>query len=224
MNTRLHALYTSLETSNVTKFLDNQLEIDTMWGKPIYGATLQVDLRASVQDVLCRYQQELDALEPNNLLLLPRQYQHISVNQVVFWGGKYKLGTKETWEHVADNFISSFNTLNKTLPSFEVTFSKLIATTGGIIWCAYDDHDQMEELRNTLLQTLPFPKETTRFNHIIHTTVARYKHTLTNPQRVYEYIQNKHDTVSMKVDRILLRKENMFPSIQTEALAQIGLV
>jgi len=60
-------------------------------------------------------------------------------------------------------------------------------------------------------------------NHIIHTTVARYKHTLNNPQRIYDYVQSKNDTVSMKVKKIILRKENIFPSIQTEEIAQIEL-
>lgn len=194
-----------------------------MWGKPISGATIQIELSDSVRNILCGYQKELDALEPNNLLLIPREFQHISVNQVVFWGGKYQLGTKETWEQIAENFTSSFKHLHKSLPSFEVKFSKLVATTGGIIWCAYDDRDQMETLRNIFLQKLPFPKETKKFNHIIHTTVARYKRTLNSPQLIYEYVQSKNDTVSMKVERIFLRKENLFPSIQTEDIAHIEL-
>lgn len=126
MNTRLDALYTSIEKQNTDKFLNNQLEIDVMWGKPIWGATLQIDLSESARDALCGYQNELDALEPNSLLLLPRQFQHISVNQVVFWGGNYQLGTKETWEQIAENFISSFKNLKNTLPPFEVKFQNLL--------------------------------------------------------------------------------------------------
>lgn len=223
MNTRLDAIYTAIEKQNTEKFLHNQLKIDSMWGKTIYGATLQVDLHQSIQDKVCEYQKALDDIEPDNLLFLPRQYQHISVNQVVFWGGTYQLGTKETWEHIAENFTSSFKKINNTLPSFCVTFSKRIATTEGIIWCAYDEHDEMETLRNTLLQTLPFPKETSKFNHIIHTTVARYKHTLNNPQNIFNYLQNNNDIISMKIDKIILRKEKIFPSFQTEEIAKIQL-
>ena len=223
MNTRLGNQYTSIEESNKDKFLNNQIEIDTTWGKHISGATLQIDLNDAVRDVLGNYQKELDALEPGNLLLLPRQFQHISFNQVVFWGGQYALGTKGTWESIASDFISAYKELNNNFPSFKVMFSKLIATTGAIIWCAYDENDQMENLRNTFLQKLPFPKETTRFNHIIHTTIARYKHTLNNPQHVYDFIQNKNHTVSMLVKKIILRKENIYPSIQTKNICYIKL-
>ena len=97
--------------------------------------------------MLCKYQEELEKLEPDNLLLLPRQYQHISFNQVVFWGGQYELGTEETWNKVAVEFLNAFKGQNNIHDSFKVEFSKLVATTGGIIWCSYDKNDEMEHLR-----------------------------------------------------------------------------
>ena len=108
MNTRLQNLYSSIEKSNKEKFLDNDIEIDQIWGNPIWGVTLQLDLGAEVKNQLVSYQKKLEELEPDNLLLLPKEYQHISFNQVVFWGGKYKLGTEKTWNAISTKFLSAF--------------------------------------------------------------------------------------------------------------------
>src|SRR3989344_2931473 len=108
MNTRLQKQYSGIEEQNKGKFLRNEIEIDSTWGKPIWGVTLQIDLGEEVKDKLTSYQHELDKLEPDNLLLLPREYQHISFNQVVFWGGEYRLGTEKTWDNVSKEFIRTF--------------------------------------------------------------------------------------------------------------------
>jgi 2'-5' RNA ligase len=223
MNTRLQNQYTTIEEHNKAKFLRNEIEIDAMWGQPIWGVTLQIDLGEKVKDVLCQYQDELAELEPDNLLLLPRQYQHLSFNQVVFWGGDYELSRTETWESVSGEFLNAFKKQHMVHQSFKVTFSKLVATTGGIIWCSFDKNDELEKLREMFLERLPFPKETTKFNHIIHTTVARYKNKLSNPARVLDYLESKTEAVEMSVQGITLLNELMFPSIKTISLAEVSL-
>ncbi len=222
MNQRLVDQYKEMELQNKEKFLNNDLELDTTWGKEIWGVTLQIDLSEKVRDVLCEYQDDLDQLEPNNFLLLPRQYQHISFNQVVFWGGQYSLGNEGTWNSVTDDFTQSFLKMNQTYQSFEVTFSKLIVTTAGIVWTATDSSDQLEDLRNVFLKELHFPAETTKQNHIIHTTVARYKNKLNDPKKVLSYIEAQNREVTMKIEKIILRKELVFPSIKTEEIASIS--
>jgi hypothetical protein len=224
MNTRLQNLYSSIEKSNEADFLNNEVELDKTWGKAIWGVTLQIDLGTEVKDKLVCYQQKLDELELNNLLLLPREYQHISFNQVVFWGGEYKLGNEKTWDSISKEFIKAFKKMDKRYSAFQIKFSQLIATTGGIIWCGYDENDELEKLREEFLQRLPFPEETTKFNHIIHTTVARYKSKLNAPKTVLSMIKKQTDSVLMTVNKIILRKELVFPSIKTKEIAQIELV
>ncbi len=224
MNQRLLNQYHEMQEHNKERFLNNDLEIDTTWGKQIWGVTLQIDLSDNVRDVLCEYQNELDKLEPNNFLLLPRQYQHISFNQVVFWAGEYSLGNESTWNSIADDFIEAFLKMNQSFHSFEITFSKLIATTAGIVWTGTDSADHLENLRNMFLKELPFPAETIKRNHIIHTTVARYKNKLDDPQKVLSHIEVRNKEVTMTIDKIILRKELVFPSIKTEEIAAINLI
>lgn len=203
--------------------MNNRLDIDKTWGSNIWGITLQIDLCKEVRDQLVKYQEELSLLEPDNLLLLPREYQHISFNQVIFWGGSYEKGKKETWNLISQDFLTKFQKMNKMFNSFEITFSKLVATTGGIIWCGYDNNDELEVLRTEFLKLLPFPKETTKLNHIIHSTVARFKNKLNNPIKIIDFVNSKKDSVPMKVESIILRNELIFPSIKTEDIANISL-
>lgn len=224
MNQRLVSIYQNIENQNKKKFLHNKIEIDQTWGKEIWGVTLQIDLGEKVRDQLVEYQNQLSVLESNNLLLLPRKYQHISFNQVIFWGGNYKNGKQETWKLISQEFLSKFHRLDNISNSFEVTFSKLVATAGGIIWCGYDESDQMEKLRNEFLNLLSFPPETTKLNHIIHTTVARYKNKLYNPNQIVDFTNNHKESIPMKVNKIFLRNELIFPSIKTKDISFINLV
>lgn len=205
------------------KFLTNDIEVDTMWGKPIKGITLQIDLSEEVRDAICKLQDKLCALEPKAFLLTPRPFQHISFNQVVYWGGSYKIGHDQTWASIEKDFLTKFLACNNMFPSFKISFMTIIPMTSAIIWAAVDDHDEMQTLRATLKEKLPFPIETTKENTFIHTTVARYKTKLRDPHRVLKLLEKHQTPFTMEVKKIILRKENLYPSLHTTDLARIRL-
>lgn len=223
MNSRLQLHYESLVSSNLEPFLQNELEIDTNWGNQVWGMFLISDLEENVKSMLSQFQKDLAQLEPGNLTFPPPTAQHLTINQVVHCLGNYAQGNKNTWELKKESFLSAFKKLDRVCPMIPVTFSQLIATTGGIIWCAYDENDELENLRNDLFSKLPFPEETTKKVHVIHTTVCRYKNRLNNPQAVLDYISNHQKKVQMKINNIILRNETTFPSINFEDIAQIEL-
>lgn len=223
MNQRLIEIYNGFILNHREKFLTNDIEFDAMWGKPIKGVTLQADLSEEVRGAICKLQNELCALEPEALLLTPRPFQHISFNQVVYWGGQYKLGFDEAWKAIEKDFLNRFQALDNSLSSFSISFIKLIPMTSAIIWAAVDDHDEMQTLRAAFKKALPFPAETTKKNFFIHTTVARYKEKLRDPNRVLQLLKKHQTPITMKVKEIILRKENLYPSLNTTELARIRL-
>lgn len=223
MNQRLNSIYDGLTLKYRQKFLANDIEIDPMWDKPIKGVTLQIDLSEEVRDRISMLQNELKLLEPEALLLTPRPYQHISFNQVVFWGGQYKLGHDQAWAAIEDDFLAKFQNLDNKFPSFSISFIELIPMTSAIIWAATDDHDEMQSLRTTMKSALPFPEETDKENTFIHTTVARYRTSLRNPHRVAQILDKYQAPISMTVNEIILRKENIYPSLDSTDFARIKL-
>lgn len=223
MNQRLQDIYEGLTFQHRQKFLDNDIAFDAMWGKPIKGVTLQIDLSDTMRSAVDRLQNELSKLEPKALLLTPRPFQHISFNQVVYWDGQYKLGCKQAWAAIENDFLTAFQKLDNKFPSFTISFLKRIPMTSAIIWTAVDNHDEMQILRDTLRTELPFPYETTKENTFIHTTVARYREKLRNPHSVLQLLEKYQSTVTMEIKEIILRKEHMYPSLETTDLARIRL-
>ena len=223
MNQRLNTLYANIEISNYNKFLRNEVEIDPMIGKSIHGTTLQIELSEKVKNIICAFQEKLVRLEPEALFVTPRLNQHISFNQVVFWNGKYTLGVSETWKQIETKFVKNFQELNYVFNAFPITFSKLIATTGAIIWCAFDENDELETLRNDFYHRLPFPEERCKSNHFIHTSVVRFQKKLSNPQRILELVRDFSQKATMKVKDIVLLKECRYPSLNTQEVARISL-
>lgn len=223
MNQRLNHIYDKLYTDHQEKFLMNDLEVDDMWGRSIKGVTLQIDLSEEIRNAVGKLQEELSKLEPETLLLSPRSFQHISFNQVVYWGGNYKLGHDQTWEAIEKNFLTKFQNLDNVFSAFIISFVRLIPLTSSIIWCAVDDHDELQKLRIALKEKLSFPEETTKENTFIHTTIARYKSKFRNPHRIFQFLEEYSTSVSMKVSEIILRKENQYPSLHATELARIRL-
>jgi|GEM_PF-5213796 len=224
MKVNLKKEYSSIEKRDKNDFLANRIVLDTHWGQPIWGVAFQIDLGKKVGRQLKQYQAELNWLEPGNFLFPDSSYWHITVNQVVHWCDTYQLGLEGTWKNVKPEFLEKFRKLDKTFQSFDLTFSKLIATHSGIIWCAYDKKGEMRQLRNFLYEKLPIPPENSESIKIIHTTVARYKNRLNNPKRIVEFIEKNQQPVVMKVNKIYLRNELIFPSIKTKTLASINLM
>jgi hypothetical protein len=224
MNIILDKQYERLALNHKDAFLHNNIEIDTCWGKNVYGITLQVDLSEEIRDSVCRLKTELASIEPTSLLLLPRPYQHISFNQVVFWGGVYPSGNQKTWQSIKDDFLMKFHQLNNKFKSFPISFYRLIAMKSVIAWCAGDENNEMNLLRDTLRQKLPFPPETNKKNSIIHTTIARYKSKLNYPEKVFKYLQSQTQRITMWPHDIILRQENIFPSIDATEIARIKLI
>lgn len=223
MNQRLIDIYDGFASKNREKFLADTIELDDMWNKPIKGVTLQIDLSEEVRDPVNNLQKELSKLEPTALLFTPPPFQHISFNQVVYWGGNYKFGPEQTWTIIEKDFLTKFHEWDNRFPSFSISFFKLIPMTSAIIWCAVDDHDEMQKLRTTLKEKLPFSTETTKENTFIHTTVARYKTKLRDPHLVFQLLKEYQTPISMEVKEIILRKENTYPSLYTTELARIRL-
>lgn len=223
MNQRLKTIYDGFTSKHREKFLDNDIAFDPMWGKPIKGITLQIDLSDTMRSAVSHLQEQLSKLEPKALLLTPRPFQHISFNQVIYWGGEYNLGHDQTWKGIEEDFLTRLQKLDNKFPSFTISFLKVIPMTSAIIWTAVDDHDEMQTLRAMFKENLPFPKETTKENTFIHTTVARYRQKLRNPNRVLQLLEEYQIPIDMEVKEIILRKENLYPSLNTTELARIRL-
>jgi hypothetical protein len=222
-NPRLIEAYSQLESQSNNDFLENRIDLDTMWGKEIFGVCLQVDLSQPVQDVVVGFQHALEQLEPGNFLFPPRESQHVSVDQVVFWNGDYARGGQATWDAMQSDFVERMHRLDDVEKPFEIVFSKLIATKNAIVLAAYDQTDEFQQLRERLHHELPFPEETTKLNDIIHTTVARFKNQLDNPQAIMDYLHSRHSKIAMTVSQIILRNELVFPSLRTKDISTLSL-
>jgi len=224
MNKRLNTIYKDIKENNEEDFKKNKLKIVNMWNQPIWGVTLQIDLSSDVNNQIDIFQKELQEIETSSLDVLPRKCRHISFNQVVFWNGTYKKGKQQTWVGIKNKFINNFENLDNKMKSFDITFSKLVATTGGIIWCATDEEDQLENIREKFFKNLPFPEETTYYNHIIHTTIARFNKKLSDPIKTLNYVNSREIKTNMRIEKIILRNELAFPSTKREDISKIDLL
>lgn len=224
MNSRLHVQYEQIEHDNLQRFLNNEVSPDTNWGTDVFGVTMQIDLDDVVKDALAKHVKNFKNIDEQSLLFPDRSAQHVSFNQVIQWNLNTKEKNHAVWDQIRSNFVEKFLSINHKIPSFDIRFEKIIATPNGIIWCAVDDNEEMEHARDLLLANLPKPVVIPKPIHIIHTTIARYKKTLNDPSAILAYIKKETASSGMKVRKILLREELVYPTLQTHEVASIELI
>lgn len=184
---------------------------------------LIVVLEEEAKKSVAKFQEELEKIEPGFFAFPTYESLHLSINQVVHGLQNVPEVNQQVWDKIKDDFLPKFEELNGMFPKINITFSQVIATRGGIIWCAMDENDEVEELRKKLLEVLPIPKELIKQNHIIHTTIARYKNKLNNPQKIVNFIESQNQEVPMTIKEITLRNELVFPSKEVQDIARIDL-
>jgi hypothetical protein len=222
MNTSLSNYYEVLAMEHRDALYNNEIIPDINWEKPIKGITIQIDLSDEVKDMIESYQRELSVIE-SELFILPRPFLHLSVNQVIYWNGIYKDGHDKIWDNISEEFIKKFILLDKLIPTFQIIWNRIISLKTATILCGVDKNDEMNNLRALLFSKLPFPKETTHKNSIIHTTIVRYKQSFRNPEKFMHYIDLCRPNICMQPKALILRKENIYPSIDTTEVARIEL-
>ena len=207
------------------KYFYKKVSLDRYWNTNTFGIALQVEVNSHIKKIITQIQNELNKIEPDSLFF-PNVGNHISINQVVSWNGKYHLGKEKTWEEINKNsdFVNKFNSLNLKFSPIPINFVKVILTPGAVILFADDLEDRVQEFRKVLDEELPFPAETKKSNCIIHSTIARYRSQLQNPDKILEYTLNQYYNIDMIIDEVKLKEEVVFPSLKTKDLASIHLV
>ena len=118
-------------------------------------------------------QKQLRGLLNHSIWLMPPENLHITICEIV--EPKYTPNKDELMKNL-DTYSKSLDQILNA-PSFNVNFNQIEASQNAIILKAIDN-DEMENLRNNIVENLPLPKETKLPPKIIHISIARFKEEL----------------------------------------------
>ncbi|MBU6389402.1 hypothetical protein KGQ71_02700 [Patescibacteria group bacterium] len=205
-----------------TAVSENRITIDPMWNREALGYNIHVLFDRPVAEAFAAVQQTLLALEPEALNVCPPETLHISVAWVLATLKTYPRDKDVLWQDIKDRSISELRSICSVIPPFKLVFRYLIATDSAVIAVAVDD-GSVASIREQIATGLPIPPETKNNARIIHTTLFRYRSTLRDPHRFLSAVDSLKIEILMTVQQLFVRKETVYPSLQSEVEATVPL-
>lgn len=200
----------------------NQIQIDKDWGSRCLGHNIQFLMPPTVCTQLNSIQQEILKIEPDSLYYCPEHSLHITIGWILATRQAYSRPKDDLWREIGENCQSKLKQISSNFPTFTVNFTDIVATNAAIIALAYDN-GKMAILRQEIKRLLPIPQETDNKAQIIHTTLFRYAKPLNDPRRLLELVGGFQPQIPVVVDSLSIRKELVYPSLQSELLYSVKL-
>lgn len=201
---------------------ENHIQIDKDWGSRCLGYNIQFVLPAFVCSQLNTIQQEILKTEPESLYYCPEHSLHTTIAWILATRHTYSRQKDELWETIREGCQSKLKQLSSDFPSFTMNFTDIVATNAAIIALAYDN-GEIAMLRQAIKGSLPIPQETENKAEIIHTTLFRYSKPLNDPRRLLKFVGGFQPKIPVFIDSLSVRKELVYPSLQSELLYSVKL-
>jgi hypothetical protein len=199
----------------------NELRASALWARPCRAYNVQIGLDAAARTSLGSIQQKLKRAEPN-LLECPARTLHVSVAWLLAVHASYPAPEDSIWERHADGWTAELRRIATESRVFRITYRHLIATDSAVIALATPT-GPVNRIRRMIGERLSLPPETRNEADLVHTTLFRYNGPLCDPRRFLASLETERAHATSEVDELVVSKELVFPSLQTEVLARLPL-
>lgn len=195
---------------------------DDLWGKPCHAVHVQPHLALQAQADLHGLQQRAAAHWPSALHLAPPHALHVTIYPLVpttegFDKNAYWSGIAKASRAIVDEVCAG-------AAPIELRFSRLQATPVGIIAVAQEETGLIARIRERIVASLPPPPGLAhRHYDLVHTTLARFSDSRPVPVAAVQRIEALPVCVPVRVERIKIFRETLFPCLVGEELASVPL-
>ena len=195
---------------------------DTLFGRACLAIHVQPHLTPDAQGALHDLQRIAAAQWPGAIHLAPAHALHVTIYPLVPTAEGFDKGTY--WASIADTTKALVTEICAGSQPFNLRFRALKVMPVGIVAVADNDTALIERLRRRIVETLPPPPGLAhRHYDMIHTTLARFADDHCVEDHSVEAVETVPVDLSIRVERIKLFRETVFPCIAGEELASVSL-
>lgn len=196
--------------------------VDTLYGKPCLAIHVQPDLAPDAQAKLHALQQAAVAHWSGAFHEAPPHAFHVTIYPLVPTTEGFD---KEAyWNEIAGPSLGLVEELGSGAGPLVLEFQKLKVTPVGIIAVAREERGLIACIRDRILTTLPPPPGLKhRHYDLVHTTLARFNDPRPMPAEVIRQIEAIPVDLPIRVERLKIFRETIFPCILGEELASVSL-
>ena len=203
------------------KVAGNEIRASSLWARPCRAYNVQVGLDPSARASLGRTQRILRRSEPN-LLACPPETLHVSVAWLLAVHARYSAPKDVLWERNGEEWMAELRHVAAGSGTFRVTYEQLVATDSAVIALARPA-EPVNRIRGLIRDRLSLPPETRNEADLVHTTLFRYRGPLSDPGRFLARLEEASVDAATEVEELIISKELIYPSLETEVLARLPL-
>jgi 2'-5' RNA ligase superfamily len=199
-----------------------QPTVDTLFGKPCLAVHVQPRLTAQAQADLHGFQQAVVAQWPGALHQPPAHSLHVTIYPVIPITNGFDKDAY--WNEIGEAATALLTEFCAEAEPFELLFFRLQVTPVGAIAVARDETGQIDRLRERIVATLPPPPGLEhRHYDLIHSTLTRFSAPHPVPASVVERIEALPVSLSVRVERLRIFRETLFPCLAGEEIVSVPL-
>jgi 2'-5' RNA ligase len=212
---------TELREAHRDKVARNELRASPLWARPCRAYNVQIELDPSARASLGHIQQNLKRAE-SNLLMCPGETLHVSVAWLLAVHASYPAPKDSLWERHADEWTAELHRIAAESTAFRITYEHVVATDSAVVALAQPT-GPVNRIRRMIGERLSLPSETRNEADLVHTTLARYSGSLSEPKQFLAMVEDESADATSEVDELVVSKELVYPSLETEMLVRLPL-
>ena len=210
-----------LREAHREKVARNEVRISPLVARPCLAYNVQIELDPRAKSSLGEIQRSLKQAEPN-LLVCPRETLHVSVAWLLAVHANYPVPKDSLWERQGEEWTAELTRIAAQSTGFRITYEHVVATDSAVIALARPG-EPVNRIRGMIRQRLRLPPETRNEADLVHTTLFRYRGALSDPEKLLAMLENTGADATAEVDELIISRESVFPSLETEVLARLPL-
>jgi hypothetical protein len=197
------------------------LRASPLWARPCRAYDVQIELDPAARASLEQLRQPLKQAEPG-LLVCPATTLHVSVAWLLAVRVSYPTPKDSLWERHAHEWTAELRRIAADSEAFRITYEHVVATDSAVIVLARPT-GPVNRIRRMIGERLSLPPETRNEADLVHTTLFRYGGALSDPEQFLAMVEDGNANATSRVDELIVSKELVYPSLETEVLEHLPL-
>ncbi len=154
-----------------------------------------------------------------NLLVRPQNTLPVSVAWLLAVHAIYPVAKDPLWERHGEEWTAELNRIAAESLVFRIAYEHVVTIDSAVIALGRPA-EPVNRFRGMIGERLRLPRETRNGADLVHTTLFRYRGVLPEPARLLAMLEDTGADAAAEVDELVVSKELVYPSLETEVLAR----
>ena len=210
-----------LREAHKEKVARNKVRVSPLWARPCRAYNVQIELPSRIKSSLGQIQQSLYQAE-SDLLVCPEKTFHVSIAWLLAVHASYPVPKDSLWKYHGEEWMAELRRIAAESTGFWITYEHVVATDSAVIALAKPS-EPVNRIREMIRERLHLPSETRNEADLVHATLFRYSGALSDPEKFLATLEDTSIAATVRVDELIVSKELVYPSLETEVLARLPL-